>query len=152
MDEMGQMKDSFGGVLVYQKNYNALHYFRRLSFWGTIMLLVNIAAFDLNFDMLTGGPYSNDALLSCYHGFLLWALIALVSFVLSVIFWAVYMPHYGEGVYSIFQYIGKLFVSDGTVPFRIIKSIFEREHKDIIGFITMGTFIGVNIIAILKSI
>lgn len=154
MDERDQMMDSFTGVLIFSKNGNMLHYFRRLSFWGTIMLIVNVAAFHVTTNMLIGGPYSADAFLKGYHGFLLWSLLALIiSFVLSIIFWAVYLPHYGEGVYNVFQYTGKMIVSDITTPFRIIKSFFSSDHKkNWVGLITMILFIVVNVIAVLKSI
>ena len=152
MNETARMMDSYTGALVYLKNGNTIHYFRRLSFWGMIMLLVNIIAFNITSNMLIGGPYSPDAFLSGYHGYLLWSLIALaIAFILSLIFWAVFMPHYGEGTYNFFTYIGKLIVSDIMVPIRIIQSCFSSKKKDWIGLATMIAFIAVNVIAILKS-
>ncbi len=154
MDERDQMMDSFTGVLVYLRNGNTLYFFRRLSFWGTIMLMVNIAAFDLTSNTFIGDSFSPDVFLSGYYGFLLWSLIALiVTFILSIVFWSVYMPHYGEGTYNVFQYVGKIIVSDITVPFRIIKSAFGNDKKkDIVDLTTMITFIVINAVAILKSV
>lgn len=154
MNERDQMMDSFNGVLVYLRNGNILHFFRRLSFWGTIMLIVNVVAFNLTSNMVIGGPYSPDIFLSGYHGFLLWSLIALiVSFVLSLIFWVVFMPHYGEGAYNIFQYTGKIIVSDIIEPFRIIKSFFSGDgKKNVVGLIAMVSFIVVNVVAVLKNL
>lgn len=154
MDESDRMRDSFTGVLVYSKNRNVLDYFRRLSFWGTIMLFVNIIAFNLTADMVLGGPYSPDAFLAGYHGFLLWSLLALiVLFVLSVVFLVVYMPHYGTGANNFFQYTGKMIISDIIAPFSIIKNFFNRDgNKDVVGLITILVFVAVNIVAIMKSI
>lgn len=154
MDERDLMMDSFTGVLIYLKNGNMLHLFRRLSFWGTIMLIVNVEAFNVTSNMVAGGPYSPDIFLAGYHGFLLWSLIALiVSFILSLIFWAVFMPHHGRGAYNIFQYTGKMIVSDITAPFRVIKSFFSHDgKKNVIGLIVMIAFVVVNVIAVLKSL
>ena len=153
MDERNKIIDSFNGALIYSRNINILHFFRRLSFWGTIMLIVNIVALNVSINMIIGGPYSSDTFLSGYHGYLLWSLIAfVVSFVLSVIFFVVYMPHYGEGAYNFFQYTGRMILSDITEPIRIIKSIFSSDKIKIVGLITMIIFIIVNVIAVLKSI
>ncbi|MGI6174142.1 MAG: hypothetical protein ACOYI8_09650 [Christensenellales bacterium] len=154
MDERNQMIDSFTGVLTYSKNGNVLHFFRRLSFWGLIMLVFNVTALDIPSSMIIGGPYSTDAFLLGYHGFLHWSLVALViSLVLSIIFWAVYLPHYGDGTYNIFQYTSRLIAGDITAPFRIIKTFFGSDkRKDIIGLITMSTFIIVNVVGVLKSV
>ena len=151
MEETDQMKDTFRSIVIYRKNYNMLNFFRRISFFGTIMLIINLTVFSIPNTMIIGGPYSTDVFLSGYHGFLLWSLIALVaSFILSVIFFAVYMPHYGTGAYNIFQYCGKLFLSDVTAPLRIIKSFFNSDNKNWLGLTTMIIFILVNVIAILK--
>lgn len=160
MDESDRMKESFMGVLTYSGNSQVLAYFRRLSFWGTIMLLVNFCAFNLTPDMVLGGPYSPDVFLAGYHGFLLWASLALPAmFLLSVIFFAVYMPHYGTGAYNVFQYTGKMIMGDITAPFSIIKNIFIKDDKakkerikDAIRLITILAFVAVNVIAIIKSV
>lgn len=153
MDESDRMKDTFTGAFIYNKYGKLIDYFRRLSLAGTIMFIVNVVAFNVTSDMVIGGPYSSDIFLAGYHGFLLWSFIALLfSFVLSLIYFALYLPHYGEGTYNIFQYTGKLIVSDIIAPLRIIKSFFgSGKKKDWIGLITIAIFIVVNIIAILKS-
>ena len=153
-DKRGRMIDSFTGAVSFQRNARVLNYFRQLSMWGTLMLFINIAALGLTSGMVIGGPYSSDIFLFIYHGFLLWSLLALiVSFVFSILFWIVYMPHYGENAYGLFTYIGKIIAGDFICPFRIIRSFVAKdEKKKVIGMITMVAFIAVNVIAIMKSV
>ena len=159
MDETDQMKDSFMGVLIYLKNGYTLHFFRRLTFWGTIMMIVNIAVFNVTSNMIVDGPYSSNAFLSGYHGFFLWSFIGLIIlFVLSLFFWSIYMPHYGEGAYNIFQYTGKLIVNDIMTPINILKSFFKKNEDgskskgDVLGLFVMIIFIVVNAIAIIMQL
>lgn len=157
--ESDAMKDSFMGVLLFRKNGNTINFFRRLAFWGTLMAIVNVFALDISGEMIAGGPYSTDAFLAMYHGFLFWSMLALiVAFPLSLLFWRIYMPHYGTGAYNIFQYMGKIIWNDVTVPIAIIRSFFtkdkggSREKGRRFSLTVMMLFIAVNAIAIFKSL
>ena len=154
MDESGQMTDSFMGVLTYQNNGNTLHFFRRLAFWGSIMMIVNITVLNVPSNLIIGNQYSSNAFLAGYHGFLLWSFNGLILlFILSLLFWAIYLPHYGDGAYNIFQYTGKLLVSDIVAPFTILKSFFTKNEDGskrkgaVLGLVVMFVFIVVNAIA-----
>ena len=156
MDESDQMKDSFLAAITYRKNGYTINFFRRLSFWGTIMMVVNFAACNVTTSMIFSGPYVSSAFISGYHGFLLWSFVGLLFFIiLSLLFWAFYLPHYGDGAYNIFQYTGKLLVADITTPIRILKSFFRKDKDGSkskggpIGFVFMIIFIVVNAIAII---
>ena len=154
LDETELMLDTYVNVLDYNAMGQTLNYFRTLSFWGAIMLVVNIFVLKKPKDTIIGGPYSNDVFLAGYHGYLLWSLISLVvMIVLSIVYWAIFMPHYGTDTYNIFQYVGKILLADISAPFRIIKSLVSSESKSkIISLATMIVFIVINVIAVLKSI
>ena len=158
MDEQTAMVSAFTDVLIFNKNANTINYFRRLAFWGTVMTIINIVAFNVSSDMLIGGPYATDLFLNKYHGFLLWSIISLVFLIIvSLIYFVVYLPHYGAGAYNIFQYSGKLFLADIATPFRVIKNLFskdengKRSFSQVFDFLTMLIFIIVNVIAVLAS-
>lgn len=159
MGESEAMMSAYTDTLLFQGNSNTISYFRRISFWGTIMLLVNVFVLHVTSRMIVGGPYSSDILLKGYHGFLLWALISLVFlFIISILFFAFYLPHYGTGAYNVFQYIGKLILSDIAAPIRVVKDLFSKNENgkksfvQIFRFITMLTFIAINAIAVIKTI
>lgn len=69
IDERNAMMDAYTSVLIYSKNSNLLNLFRRVAFWGTIMLLINIFGLRIPFTMICGGPYSENVFLKGYHGF-----------------------------------------------------------------------------------
>ena len=74
------------------------------------------------------------------------------------VFFAFYLPHYGTGAYNVFQYIGKLILSDIAAPIRVVKDLFSKNENgkksfvQIFRFITMLTFIAINAIAVIKTI
>lgn len=105
MDEQTAMVSAFTDVLIFNKNANTINYFRRLAFWGTVMTIINIVAFNVSSDMLIGGPYATDLFLNKYHGFLLWSIISLVFLIIvSLIYFVVYLPIMGR-VHIIFSSI-----------------------------------------------
>ncbi len=155
MDESDRLRESFMGSLTYRRNGRVLNYFRHLSLWGTVMLIVNVIALHLSSGMLIGGPYSNDMVLFVYHGFLLWSMLALpVSFIFSLAYMLLYLPRVGEGLYNVFQIIGKLIAADFSAPFRVVRTFVSKDwgKKNFVGLITMIIFIVMNVFAIIKSI
>lgn len=159
MGEGEAMMSAYTDTLLTLGNSNTISYFRRIAFWGTVMLLINVFVLHVPSRMIVGGPYSSDIFLKGYHGFLLWAPISLVVlFIISVLFFAFYLPHYGDGAYNVFQYIGKLILSDITTPFRVVKQFFSKSEDgkksfaQIVRFITLLAFIVINVIAIIKTI
>ena len=159
MDERDAMMDAFTGVLLVTKNNNLYSVFRRISFWGTIMLLIHIFILRTNIEQITIGPYSSDTFLFRYHGFLLWSPIALfITFIVSILFFIFYLPHYGEGAYGVFAFIGKLFLADLATPIRIIKGLFSKNQNgktifsNIIYITIMIIFIVTSVISIIKTI
>ena len=159
MNETDQMKDAVMGVLSYNKNGNVINYFRRLTFWGAVMAVVNFLVFKTSIGMIIGISFPEDKILSGYYGYLLWSIIGIVLFfILSLLFWTVYMPHYGKGAYTIFQYTGKMIVIDVIFPIMIILSFFgktadgSKKDRKIVGLLTMVLFIAINSFAVIKQI
>ena len=157
MNEDDATKSAYTDVLIFIRNNDLIRYFRRIGLWGTLMLLVNIVVLHIPRSMIVGGPDSADVYLKGYHGFLLWSLISLCfTFVATLVFYAVYLPHYGTGAYNVFQYTGKVIIGDITAPVRVIQSFFAKNEKKsfskIVNFITMVVFIVVNSIAIIRTI
>lgn len=86
-------------------------------------------------------------------------MIALVVFfILSVLFFIFFLPHYGEGTYTSVQYMGKMIVQDLITPFRVIKNLFSKAENGkkpamyVIDFVIMVAFIAVNALAIIMTI
>ena len=159
MGEYQATVSAYTDTLLVLGNSYTIDYFRKISFWGTIMLLINILVLQVPSRMIVGGPYSSDAFLRGYHGFLLWALISwILLFVISILFFAFYLPHYGTGAYNVFQYIGKILVSDLTTPVRVIKDIFSKNKEgkkttaQVVPFLTLLVFLAINVIAVIKTI
>ena len=146
MDESSEMMDTMINILTVSGNQRTIDFFRRIAFWGTVMMIVNVVMFNITADTLLSEK--KDVILIAYHGFLCWSIVALIlAFIISLIFFVVYLPHYGEGAYNIFQYIGKLIGLDILAPFRILKHVFFRNESDsgkgnyIFYFIIMLAFI-----------
>ena len=159
MGEGEAMMSAYTDTLLFLGNSNTISYFRRISFWGTVMLLINVFVLHVPDRMIVGGPYSPDIFLKGYHGFLLWALISLVLlFIISILFYVFYLPHYGTGAYNVFQYIGKLILADIMTPIRVVKNFFSKNEdgrkpfSQVLHFITLIVFIIVNVIAVIKTI
>ena len=159
MGEGEAMVSAYTDTLIFMGNSNTISYFRRISFWGTVMLLINVLVLHVPSRMIVGGPYSSDVFLKGYHGFLLWAPISLVLlFIISILFFAFYLPHYGTGAYNVFQYISKLILSDISTPIRVVKDFFSKSKEgkkpfiQILRFTTMIVFIAVNVVAVIKTI
>ena len=159
MGEGEAMVSAYTDTLIFMGNSNTISYFRRISFWGTVMLLINVLVLHVPSRMIVGGPYSSDVFLKGYHGFLLWAPISLVLlFIISILFFAFYLPHYGTGAYNVFQYLGKLILADITTPVRVVKDFFSKSKEgkkpfiQILRFTTMIVFIAVNVVAVIKTI
>lgn len=158
MDEHSAIVSAYTDTILFMGNSNVISYFRRIAFWGTIMLVVNIVALHVPRYLIVGGPYATDVVLKCYHGFLLWSLLSLVLlFIISLLFFAFYLPHYGTGANNVFQYVGKLFVADLLTPYRVIKNFFTKSEGKkrfikIFHLLTLIAFVAFNIVAIIKSI
>ena len=159
MGKHDAMMSAYTDVPFFMGNLRIINYFRRISFWGMIMLLINVIVLNVPGRMIVGGPYSSDTFLYGYHGFLLWAIISLILlFIISILFFAIYLPHYGTGAYNVFQFIGKLLLADIATPFTVVKSFFSKKEEDkksfgqVIRFITLAVFIVINAFAIIKTI
>ena len=159
MSEHDAQVSAYTDTLLIIGNSNTIDYFRKLSFWGTIMLLIHIFVLNVPSRMIVGGPYSSDTFLRGYHGFLLWSLVSLVLLsIISILFFVFYLPHYGEGAYNVFQYFGKLIISDIATPFNVVKDFFfnrgegKRFIFQLLRLITLIVFIIINIIAVIKTI
>ena len=162
MDETAAMMDTMTGLPAVLKNFYTISFFRRLALWGTIMMIVSVVRFGFAFKTILSND--GDKMLLAYHGFLAWSVVSLiVTFIITIIFWSVYMPHYGEGAYNIFQYIGKLIIADLTIPFTIVKDLFTKDTSEIAGeesnkalvffkLIMMLLFIAFNVIGLIKSL
>lgn len=159
MERHDSVTSAYTDVLMFLGNINTINYFRRISFWGTVMLLINVFVMKIPSSMILGGPYSSDLYLKGYHGFLLWSVISLVIlFFVTILFFAFYLPHYGDGAYNVFQYMGKQILYDFLTPFRVLKDCFTKDENGkrsfaaFVRLITMIVFIVVNIIAVIKTI
>ena len=90
MDSHDSMTSAYTDVLMFLGNINTINYFRRISFWGTVMLLIYVFVMKIPSSMILGGPYSSDLYLKGYHGFLLWSAISLVIlFFVTILFFCV---------------------------------------------------------------
>ena len=157
MGKENAMRTVFSDVLVFSHNSSVIHFFRRVSFWGSVMAIINVVFLNVPRSMIYDGPYSPDLYLKGYHGFLLWSVVTLViMFIISLLHFAFYLPHYGSGVYNVFQYTGKLIKSDVTCPIRVINLFFDASRKksfyNYFSFITMIVFIIINVIGIIKTV
>ena len=148
MDEFEKMKDTLLITVITDPNSDVINFFRRLSFWGAISLFA-AEAFGVN---VQGLSQNGNMFFQSYSGFFTWTIFAFFcSFLISVIYWIFYIPHGGEGSYTIFQYIWKLLVADILTPFRTIKNLFSRDMprgRSLFYFIVMIVFILYHVICI----
>ena len=156
MGKDNAMRTLYSDVLVFSPNSTVIHFFRRIAFWGSVMALINVVFLKVPWDMILEGS-SSDLYLKGYHGFLFWSVVSLIiMFIISIFHFIFYLPHYGSGVYNVFQYIGKLIISDISCPVRVINRFFDSSQEkslyNYISFITMIVFIIINVIAIIKTI
>lgn len=159
IDKHSAMTEAFQDTLIVSKNIRVISFFRALSFWGTVMLLINYFVLNVPASMFFGGPFSSNAFLSAYHGFLFWSLLALIlTFVVSVIFACLWMPHYGDGAYSAFQIIKKFASADMAILFREIKYYVmdkkegRKDHSRLFRLIIIVLFIIINVLAVLMQL
>lgn len=141
MDETDKMKEALLGFVVTLDESAVVDFFRRLTFWGFIALAV-ISAAGLDITKLS---QNENVYIQSANNFYGWALLAFIfSFVVSILHWIFYMPHMGEGSYTIFQYLGKLLKADILTPFRVIKNLFSPDAprgRSIFYFLVMVLFI-----------
>lgn len=156
-DDNDAMIDTLMETAATIRNKRSIDCFRKIAFWGCIILLVALFLLKVPFNLIYGGPYESDLIQRAWHGLLLWSLITYpVMIIISSIYWALYMPHFGEGTYTFFQHLVKELVSDITEPIEIVRRLFDRERENklglIIDFVVMIFFILLNIAGIIKTI
>lgn len=156
-DENVRMQDKLLGTVATLRNNACIRLFHELSFWGCLVLIIALFILHVPFGLIYGGPYETDLILKTWHGFLLWsAVIFPVSLVLKVLYFAFYLPHYGDNTYTVFDLLVKTLGSDITAPIDNVRAVFQREGKirisNIISLIVMILFILLNAAGVLKTI
>ena len=103
-----RLRIPFLSQLFLGKNFWLIKAVRRLAFWGTIAFLVLTIGFGADVNEILNSTKAPVSIHDFFGGYLAWSIIMLaVTVVLAIGHIVFYLPHAGEGTYSVFALIGK---------------------------------------------
>ena len=166
LDEQERLKSDLMDISAVYPNIQVINYFRRIALWDALLVALVVYALGVPMTTILSESSRGSAMADIYCGFLLWGpLFLVILFVLSLVFWACYIPHGGDKGYTFAKFVTSLIVSDFMEPYLVVKDLFfgkgdvAEQGLDVfdarsrpallLRFATMLLFIIVNVARIL---